>query len=70
MTIRISPERRGLVTTIMMVAPRKSTRFLSATEALAPTADLICVVSAVSRETMSPERADVEEGRGEPHQMG
>ena len=55
--MRISPERRGLVTTIMIAAPTKRTRLRSAIEALAPTADLICVVSAVSRETSSPERA-------------
>ena len=47
----------------MTTAPTKRTRLRSAIEALAPTADLICVVSAVSRETISPERAGVEEGR-------
>ena len=41
----------------MVAAPMKSTRLRSAIDTLAPTADLICVVSAVSRETMSPERA-------------
>ena len=42
----------------------------SATEAVAPTADLICVVSAVSRETISPDCDRVEEGRRQPRHMG
>ena len=46
---------RGLVTTIIATAPTNSTRLRSATEALAPKADLICVVSAVRRETISPD---------------
>ena len=41
----------------------------SATEAVAPTADLICVVSAVSRDTISPDWARVEEGRRQPRHM-
>jgi hypothetical protein len=35
-----------------------STRLRSAIDTDAPTADLICVVSAVSRDTSSPERAE------------
>ena len=38
----------------MIAAPTNSTRLRSAIEAEAPTADLICVVSAVSREISSP----------------
>ena len=45
----------GLVTIIMMTAPKQRMRLRSATEAVAPTADLICVVSAVNRETISPD---------------
>ncbi len=52
-----NPESRGLVTTIMVAEPKKSTRLRSAIDTEAPTADLICVVSAVSRETSSPDRA-------------
>src|ERR1700738_4030009 len=47
-------ERRGLVTTIMAPAPTNSTRLRSATDTEAPTAALICVVSAVRREITSP----------------
>ena len=50
-------DRRGLVTTIMTDAPTNSTRLRSATDTEAPTALLICVVSAVSREMISPVRA-------------
>jgi hypothetical protein len=50
-------ERRGLVTTIIAMAPMNSTTFLSAIEAEVPTAVLIWVVSAASRETSSPVRA-------------
>jgi hypothetical protein len=57
MTRRISADSGGLVMTIIAVAPMKRTRLRSAIERLAPTADLICVASAVSRETISPERA-------------
>jgi hypothetical protein len=45
----------GEVTTIMPMAPRHRIMLRSATDAVAPTADLICVVSAVSRETISPD---------------
>ena len=38
----------------MMVAPMNSTRFRSAIDTEAPTAALICVVSAVSRDSSSP----------------
>ena len=44
----------GLVTTIMVAEPRNSTRLRSAIDTEAPTADLIWVVSAVSREVSSP----------------
>ncbi len=42
------------MTTIMVAAPKNSTRLRSATDTEEPTADLICVVSAVSREIISP----------------
>ena len=61
-------DSRGLVITIMAAAPTNSTRLRSATDTDEPTADLICVVSAVSREISSPVLAVVEEGgrqRGE-----
>ena len=41
----------------------------SAIETLAPKADLICVVSAVSRETISPVRAVSKKRRIEPGEM-
>ncbi len=47
-------ESRGLVTTIMAVAPTKRTKLRKAIETEAPTAALIWVVSAVSREISSP----------------
>ena len=47
----------GLVTIIMPTAPRPITVLRRASEAVAPTADLICVVSAASRETISPDCA-------------
>ncbi len=47
-------ESRGLVTTIIAVAPTNRTRLRKAIESEAPTADLIWVVSAVSREISSP----------------
>ena len=50
-------DRLGLVTTIMATAPTNRMALRSATEAVAPTADLICVVSAVRRETISPDSA-------------
>ena len=50
-------ESRGLVTTIMRAEPKNSTRLRSATETDAPTAALIWVVSAVSRDTSSPDFA-------------
>jgi len=58
MASRTRPDNRGLVITIMMVAPTNSMKLRSAIETEAPTADLICVVSAVSREISSPERAE------------
>ena len=42
----------------MAVAPMNSMILRSAIETDAPTADLICVVSAVSRDTSSPLRAE------------
>ena len=48
------PDSRGLVTTIMAAAPTNSTRLRSAIDTEAPTADLIWVVSAVSRDISSP----------------
>ena len=44
--------------TIIAVAPMNSIRLRSAIETEAPTADLIWVVSAVSREISSPLRAE------------
>src|ERR1700737_4091981 len=58
MASRTRPDNRGLVITIMMVAPTNSMKLRSAIETEAPTADLICVVSAVSREISSPERGE------------
>ena len=55
-------DSRGLVTTIMTTEPMNSTRLRSATDTDVPTALLICVVSAVSREMISPVLARVEEG--------
>ena len=52
------PDSRGLVNTIIAVAPRNSSTLRSAIEAEAPAADLIWVVSAVSREISSPLRAE------------
>ena len=47
-------DSRGLVTTIMTLAPTNSTKLRKATDTEEPTAALICVVSAVSREITSP----------------
>ena len=47
-------ESRGLDTTIIAVAPTNSTKLRSAIEMDVPAAALICVVSAVRRETTSP----------------
>ncbi len=62
-------DSRGLVTTIMAAAPTNSTRLRSATDTEAPTADLICVVSAVSREVSLAGLGGVEERRRQPRQM-
>ena len=51
-------ESFGLVITIMVVAPMNSIKLRSAIDTDAPTADFICVVSAVSRDTSSPLRAE------------
>ncbi len=59
-------DRYGLVTTIMALAPRNSTRLRSATETELPTAALICVVSAVSREMTSPVRASSKKAADNP----
>ena len=48
------PESLGLVITIIVADPANSTRLRSATDTDDPTADLICVVSAVSRDVSSP----------------
>ena len=47
-------ESRGLVTTIIAAAPMKRTELRRAMETEAPTAALIWVVSAASREISSP----------------
>src|SRR3978361_1474006 len=52
------PDSFGLVITIMVAAPRNSITLRSAIDTEAPTADLIWVVSAVSRDTSSPERGE------------
>jgi len=49
------PDSFGLVTTIIASAPKHRMMLRSAVEAVAPTADLIWVVSAVSRDTISPD---------------
>ena len=54
MAASTKPDSFGLVTTIMVAEPTNSTRLRSATDTEAPTADLIWVVSAVSREISSP----------------
>ncbi len=46
------------MTTIMAAAPKNMSKLRSAIDTEAPTADLIWVVSAVSREISSPERAE------------
>ena len=51
------PDSLGLVTTIMATAPRPRIRLRRATEAVAPTADFTWVVSAASRDTISPDWA-------------
>ena len=48
-------ESFGLVTTIMIRAPMPKIVFRKASEAVAPNTDLIWVVSAVSREMISPD---------------
>ncbi|ENR67941.1 hypothetical protein DK64_2558 [Brucella neotomae 5K33] len=48
-------ESFGLVTTIIASAPIPSIILRSATDAVAPTTDLICVVSDESRDTISPD---------------
>ena len=63
------PDSRGLVITIIAVAPMNSIRLRSAIETEAPTADLICVVSAVSREISSPRARGIEERRRQRHQV-
>ena len=47
-------DRPGLVMTIMTTAPMNRMALRRASDAVAPTTDLIWVVSAVSRETISP----------------
>ena len=51
------PDNFGLVMTIMAIAPMNMKKLRSATEADAPKAVFICVVSAVRRDTSSPMRA-------------
>ena len=63
------PDSLGLVITIIAVAPMNSMRLRSAIETDAPTADLIWVVSAVSREISSPRARGIEEGRRQRDQM-
>ena len=52
-----SPDSLGLVITIMASAPRNSMTLRSASDTLTPKADFTCVVSAVSRDTSSPDFA-------------
>ena len=70
MAAMTSLESFGLVTTIMATAPRPRMMLRSATEAVAPTADLICVVSAVSRETISPDCAVSKKAGDSSRHMG
>jgi len=57
MAARTNTDRRGLVTTIITAAPENMIRLRMASDALAPNADLIWVVSAVRRERISPDFA-------------
>jgi hypothetical protein len=66
MAASTKPESFGLVITIMVAEPRNSTTLRSATEIDEPTADLIWVVSAVSREVSSPVRAVSKNGAESP----
>ena len=50
-----STESFALVTNIMISAPTSSTRLRNVCEKAVPIADLICVVSAVSRDITSPD---------------
>ncbi len=52
------PESLGLVITIIAVAPMNIMMLRNAIDTEAPTADLIWVVSAVSRDISSPEREE------------
>jgi len=54
MAASTNSDSRGLVTTIIAAPPKNSTALRSAIDTEAPTADLIWVVSAVSRDTISP----------------
>ena len=69
MAASTNSDSRGLVTTIMAAAPTNSTRLRSATDTEAPTADLICVVSAVSREISLAGLGGVEERRRQRGEM-
>ncbi len=53
----------------MVAEPRNSTKLRSATDTDEPTADLIWVVSAVSREVSSPVRAVSKNGARERNEM-
>ena len=57
MAISTSPESLRLVTDIITIAPMSITRLRSTIEADVEKADLMRVVSAVSRETTSPVRS-------------
>ena len=57
------PDSLGLVITIMVMAPMNSMMLRKATEAEAPTADLIWLASDVSREISSPAAGGIEKGR-------
>ena len=55
MAMTTASESLGLVTTIIAVAPMRSSRLRSACEIAVLAAALTCVVSAVSRDITSPE---------------
>src|SRR5258706_706290 len=61
---RTKPESRGLVITIIAVAPMNSITLRSATDTDAPTADLIWVASTGARGDQSPPREASDETLG------
>ena len=62
-------ERRGLVTIIMAPAPDEQNEVAQRERTVVPTAALICVVSAVSRDITSPVRASSKKAARQPGEM-